>query len=89
MGSADDNGSVAWRDGTVLPQLHQSRQGHPGVWAVEHPRPVGQCCRVHELLLRGLLNDAIAVLQSLDGAVNAHWVSYLDGGCQWAATPLA
>mmetsp|Transcript_3658 Transcript_3658/g.10407 ORF Transcript_3658/g.10407 Transcript_3658/m.10407 type:complete len:553 (+) Transcript_3658:107-1765(+) len=79
VGGADHHGPVRGRDGAVLPQLHEGRESHPGVGAVEHPGPVRQGGGVHELLLARLLHDSPAVLERLDRPVDAHGVADLDG----------
>lgn len=37
------------------------------VWAVEHASPVCARCCIHELLLCGLLHNAVGLSQSQDG----------------------
>jgi hypothetical protein len=39
---------------------------HTSVWAVEHAGPVCACCCIHQLLLSGLLYNAVGITQRKD-----------------------
>mmetsp|Transcript_16115 Transcript_16115/g.40127 ORF Transcript_16115/g.40127 Transcript_16115/m.40127 type:complete len:304 (-) Transcript_16115:793-1704(-) len=76
---ADDDGAVAGRDDVALAQLDECRERDACVRAVEHAGPVRARGRVHQLLLRRLLHQAVAVLQGQQRAVDGHGVADLDG----------
>mmetsp|Transcript_15533 Transcript_15533/g.43465 ORF Transcript_15533/g.43465 Transcript_15533/m.43465 type:complete len:247 (+) Transcript_15533:180-920(+) len=79
MGGGDYHGAVVGANDPALAQLHKRREGHASMGAVEHAGEVGPGGSVHELLLRGLLHDAVALLERQDGTINGHRVTDLDG----------
>mmetsp|Transcript_13167 Transcript_13167/g.44609 ORF Transcript_13167/g.44609 Transcript_13167/m.44609 type:complete len:517 (+) Transcript_13167:425-1975(+) len=74
----DDNHAVVAVDGALLAQLLHGREAHARVRAGEHTRQVRPRGHVHDLVLGGLLDDAVGPLERVNGTVHGHRVANLD-----------
>ena len=82
VGGRHDDHALLRVDESPLAQLEEAREGDAGVRARVEPRPVGARAGVGELLLAGLLDDAVHRLERRHRARRADRVADLDGARQ-------
>ncbi len=82
VGGRDHHHALCLVNLAGLEQLEHGRQRHAGVRAVEHAGAVAERRGVGQLLLAGLLDDAVELLQDADGLLEADRVADLDGAGQ-------
>nr|GMC65435.1 hypothetical protein PanWU01x14_246930 [Ipomoea batatas]GMC66111.1 hypothetical protein PanWU01x14_246930 [Ipomoea batatas]GMD14857.1 hypothetical protein PanWU01x14_246930 [Ipomoea batatas]GME14646.1 hypothetical protein PanWU01x14_246930 [Ipomoea batatas] len=82
MSCTNHHSPISWLDNPAIPKLDQCSQCHTSVRTYKHPRRVCLSHRIHQLLLRCLLNNAIRIFQSKNRSVNRNRVTNLNCRCK-------